>query len=201
MYFAGIILILLVLLGAISLVLLGDARPCDALVHPDKLNNFAVYADGVTLLGVVDATLPNITPLKETNKGAGIAGEYETSAVGQFSSMKLQMTWRTATMQASLLARPDGMMLELRAAAQGIDASTYKFKQSPIKVTVRDCASDLQLGKFDPATAMGTTTEVECLYYKYTYDGIVIHKIDKLNFKAIIGGVDVLEEINKILGR
>jgi len=174
---------------------------CEAAVHPDKLNNFAVYADGVNLLGIVDATLPNLTPLKETNKGAGIAGEYETSAVGQYSSMKLQMTWRTATMEAAMLARPDGLMLELRAAAQGIDSINYKFKQLPIKVVVRACASDLQLGKFDPATAMGTTTEVECLYYKYSYDGIVVHEIDKLNFKAIIGGVDVLKDVNIMLGR
>ena len=41
--------------------------------HPDKLNNFAVWMDGDKLLGVVDVTLPNLTPLKETSKGAEIA--------------------------------------------------------------------------------------------------------------------------------
>ena len=186
---------------AATVMVLTISRPGEAANHPDKLINFAVYADGDELLGVADATLPNLTPLKENNKGAGIAGEYETSAIGHYASMKLQLTWRTATKSAALLARPDGMMLELRASAQGIDSRSYKFTKSPIKVTVRACASDLQLGKFDPATAMGTTTEVECLYYKYTYDGEVVHEIDKLNFKAIVGGVDVLAEVNAHLGR
>jgi phage tail tube protein FII len=93
------------------------------------------------------------------------------------------------------------MMIELRAAGQGVDSGTYKFTKSPIRVTVRAAASDMQLGKFDPATAMGTTTEIECLYFKYMYGDEVIHEIDKLNFKAIVSGQDVLEEVNKMLGR
>lgn len=170
-------------------------------VHPDKLINFACWGDGEELLGVVDATLPNMTALKETTKGAGIAGEIETGVLGHYGSMKLQLTWKQATPQASKLARPEGMTLELRAAAQGIDTSTYKFTKSPIRITVRASRSDMQLGKFDPATAMGTTTEVECLYYKYMYDDEIIHEIDKLNFKVVVAGEDELEEVNRMLGR
>ena len=169
--------------------------------HPDKLINFAVWGEGAELLGVVDATLPNLTPLKETAKGAGIAGEYETGAIGHFGSMKLQLTWRHATAQASKLAHPEGMTIELRAAAQGIDSATYKFTKNPIRVTVRASASDMQFGKFDPATAMGTTTAVECLYFKYMYGDETIPEIDKLNFKAVIAGKDVLAEVNAMLGR
>jgi P2 family phage contractile tail tube protein len=171
------------------------------MIHPDKLTAFDVYADGEMLLGVVDATLPNITPLKETIKGAGINGELETSAIGQIGGMKLQMTWRSATEQASLLANPQGMALELRGSAQVIDSAAYRFRQIPIRIAVRACSSDMQLGKFDPATAMGTTTEVECMYFKYTYNGKVLHEIDKTNFKTILGGTDALAEVNKALGR
>jgi P2 family phage contractile tail tube protein len=171
------------------------------MIHPNRLINFAVYVDGTEQLGIVDATLPNLTPLKETSKGAGIGGEFETGVDGHFGSMKLQMTWRQATPQASLLANPEGRVIELRAAGQNIDSGTYKFTKAPIRVTVRASASDMQSGKFDPATAMGTTTELECLYYKYMYDEEVIFEIDKLNFKAVVNGVDVLEEVNRILGR
>jgi phage tail tube protein FII len=115
--------------------------------------------------------------------------------------MKLQLTWRQATAQASRLARPEGMAIELRAAGQGVDSSSYKFTKTPIRVTVRASASDMQLGKFDPATAMGTTTEIECLYFKYEHNDEVIYEVDKVNFKAIIAGEDVLEEVNRILGR
>ena len=169
--------------------------------HPDKLINFAAWGEGEELLGVVDATLPNMTPLKETTKGAGIAGEMETGVPGHYGSMKLQVTWKQATPQALKLARPEGMTIELRAAAQGLDSSTYKFTKSPIRVTVRASRSDLQLGKFDPATAMGTTTEIECLYFKYMYGDEIIFENDKLNFKSVVLNEDELEEVNRMLGR
>ena len=171
------------------------------MIHPDKLISFAAFDEAEELLGIVDSTLPNLTPLKETTKGAGVLGEYETGVPGHYGAMKLQITWRQATKEASKLAHPDGMTLTLRAATQGIDSGTYKLTRIPIVVVVRPFASDLQLGKFDPATAMGTTTEVECLYFKYTYNDELIHEIDKLNNKCIVNGVDVMEEINRILGR
>lgn len=168
---------------------------------PDKLLNFAVWLDGVELMGVVDATLPNLTPLKETNKGAGIAGEYETRAMGHYGSMKLQMTWRTATKQAMELAAPEGKVIELRAATQHIDSANYKFGQEGIKVVIRASGSDMQPGKFEPAVVMGSTTEVECLYYKLTRGDDVLVEIDKLNFKSVINGVDELEQARALLGR
>lgn len=168
--------------------------------HPDKLINFTAWIDGSKLLGVVDVTLPNLTPLKETSKGSGINGEFETRAIGHYGPLKLQMTWRRATMQAHLLVNPEGKTIELRAAGQVIDSNTYKFDASKIRVVIRASGSDMQHGKFDPATAMGTTTEVECLYLKVEEDGVVLHEIDKLNFKSVINGVDELSKVRSILG-
>lgn len=168
--------------------------------HPDKLNNFSVWMDGDKLLGVVDVTLPNLTPLKETSKGAGIAGEFETRAIGHFGSLKLSMTWRRATAHAMLMVNPEGKALELRGAAQVIDSDSYTFAVSPIRITVRASGSDMQPGKFDPATAMGTTTEVECLYLRVEADGTTLTEIDKLNFKAVVNGVDELAEVRTALG-
>lgn len=169
--------------------------------HPDKLIGFAVWLDGVELLGVVDATLPNLTPMKETNKGAGIAGEYETRALGQYGALKLGMTWRRANKQAHELASPEGKTIELRAVGQDIDSSDYKFKKGKIRVVVRASASDMQPGKFEPAAAMGTTTELECLYYKYEEDGEVLVEVDKLNYTGVINGVDELAEVRTMLGK
>lgn len=168
--------------------------------HPDKLNNFAAFVDGGRMLGIVDATLPNLTPLKDTMKGAGIAGEIETRAIGHYGAMKLGITWRIATSEAFALANPEGKTIELRATTQGISGTDYKFNQSGIRVIVRASGSDLQPGKFDPATAMGTTTEVECLYLKIEQDGKVMTEIDKLNFKCIINGIDELAESRTLMG-
>lgn len=159
--------------------------------HPDKIRNFQVYM-GSKLLGIVDATLPNLTPLKETTKGAGIAGEIETPAPGQFGTLKLQLTWRQPTREAVMLANPDGQTVELRASAQVADSATYRLKGVPVKIVLKGVASDMQLGKFDPGTAMGTTTELECLYYKMEWNGQLLYEVDKLNFKCLINGVDVL---------
>ena len=168
--------------------------------HPDKLNNFAVWFDEDKLLGIADATLPNLTPLKDTIKGAGINGEMETRAIGHYGSMKLQLTWRTVTRQAHLLVNPEGHAILLKAASQTINGSTYKFEQSGIRVVIRASGSDMQIGKFDPGTATGTTTEVECLYLKIEEDGQTLVEIDKLNFKSIINSVNELAEVGSILG-
>lgn len=167
--------------------------------HPDKIQNFQVYM-GSKLLGIVDATLPNMTPLKETTKGAGIAGEIETPVRGYYGTLKLQLTWRQATKDAVRLADPNGETIELRAAAQVIDSGSYKLKTEAIKIVVKAFASDMQLGKFDPATAMGTTTELECVYFKMERGGEVLYENDKLNHKSIVNGVDVTADIRAATG-
>ena len=179
------------------------ARSCQAFQHPDKLNNFRVYGDGEIFLGVVDVTLPNLTPMKETNKGSGLGGEVETPAIGHFGSMKLQMTWRQATAAAAKFTRPDRprpLALELKGAAQTVNSLTHTYRMVPIKIVVRGTASDFQLGKFDPGVVMGTTSEIECTYFRYEYDDELVHEIDKYNFKSVVGGVDVLAEVKAILG-
>lgn len=168
---------------------------------PDQLLNFAVWSDNNELLGIADATLPNLTPLKETKKGAGIAGEYESRAIGHYGTMKLQLNWRKATKQALSLASPEGKLIELRAAGQSVSPESYKFGLSKYRITIRASGSDMQPGKFDPGTAMGTVTELECLYFKLELDDEVLVEIDKLNFKSVINGVDELEEVRSILGK
>lgn len=168
---------------------------------PDKLINFAVYLDDGELLGIVDATLPSFTPLKETAKGAGILGEYEVGVPGHYSAMKLGFTWRHATASAIKLCAPEGRSLTLKAAAQSIDSSNYTPIVVPISIFIRQFSSDMSLGNFDPATAMGTTTEVECAYFKLDYDGTTVFELDKLNFKCVVDGVDKVAEVRAAMGR
>ena len=48
--------------------------------------------------------------------------------------------------------------------------------------------------------AMESETVIEAHYIKIEYEGSTILEIDKYGYKAVIDGVDVLEDIRKNIG-
>ena len=62
---------------------------------PEIINDFNVYKGGSKLIGVSDeVTLPDFEAMTETISGAGIAGEYETTNPGHFSSIEMEVPFR-----------------------------------------------------------------------------------------------------------
>ena len=90
---------------------------------PDKLVGFNVFAEN-RLLGVADITLPSIEYMTETLSGAGIAGETETPALGQVSSMSVQISMRTQHTEARKLLELRGQQIDVRGSLQEQDSST-----------------------------------------------------------------------------
>jgi phage tail tube protein FII len=98
-------------------------------IVPERLNAFRVYQDGSNdLKGVADIQLPSLEPLKDTVKGAGIAGEYESPTLGQFGSMKLAFNWRTITKQQLLMLAQKSQKMDCRGAFQDYDAGTAQYR-------------------------------------------------------------------------
>ncbi|WP_232618982.1 phage major tail tube protein, partial [Acetomicrobium sp. S15 = DSM 107314] len=83
---------------------------------PEKLINFRVYLDGTDLLGVADVDLPNLEGLTDAVRGAGIAGEIDSPALGHYSPMTLGLNWRTVTGTVTHLAAPIEHHLVLRGS-------------------------------------------------------------------------------------
>lgn len=168
---------------------------------PEKLINFKVYEeDGTDIRGVVDAELPELEPMTETNKGAGIAGEYDSPVIGHYQSMTLSLSWNTPTAFLLSLSAPKIHKLDLRGAIQITDPGAGTIKPIALRVTAWCMPKKTAPGKLEVGAAMDSSNEFEVIYYKIYLDGKEKIEIDKLNYICKIDGVDYLAEVREALG-
>lgn len=167
---------------------------------PEKLINFRVYQNGSDLIGIADVTLPNLEAMTETVKGAGIAGEIDSPVLGHYSSMELELNWRTLEKPNVLLASPKGVQLDLRGAQQVYDSSAAAYVVRPVKVVVSGVPKTTELGKLDVGTTSDTKNTIEVNYIKITIDGEDVLELDKFNYICSIGGTDYLADVREALG-
>lgn len=167
---------------------------------PEKLINFRVYEDGVDLLGIADVELPSLEAMTETVKGAGIAGEVESPALGHYGSMTCKINWRTVVKPTAHLAAPRAHNLDFRGASQVYDAATGEYRVQALKVTVRCTPKTTEFGKLDVGTTSDASNEFEVFYLKVSIDGRTIVEIDKYNYICIINGVDYMRKVREALG-
>ena len=169
---------------------------------PEILQGFEVYeSGGVAVKGIVDVTLPGLEAMTETVKGAGIAGEYETSVIGHYKAMSLSLKYRTVTEFLLSLSAPKVHALDLRGGIQSKDQATATVRTIPIRVAVRCMPKKTEPGKFEPGAGMDSSNEFNCTYLKITFDGKEMVEIDPLNYICVINGKDYLEELRAALGK
>lgn len=167
---------------------------------PEKLINYRVYLEGRDLLGVADAQLPDLEPLTETVKGAGIAGEVESPVIGHFGSMTLTLNWRTIEKNVMVLSQPKSHALDLRGSQQVYDAGAGEYKTVPVRVVVRAMPKKTGMGKFEPGATTDTSNEFEVTYIKIFVSGRRELEIDKYNYICYISGKDFLAAVRSDLG-
>lgn len=167
---------------------------------PEKLTSFRVYLDGKDLIGIADAELPSIEPMKETVKGAGIAGEIESPVLGHFGSMTLKLNWRTVTNNTIQLSQQRAHNLDLRGAIQAYNSAAGEYQIVPLKVMVKAVPKKTDLGKFDTGGKMDSAAEFEVNYIKVWLNNREVVEIDKFNYVCKINGADYLADIRAALG-
>ncbi|QGQ95868.1 phage tail protein [Paenibacillus psychroresistens] len=169
---------------------------------PERLTAFRVYSgdDSTDYKGISDIQIPSLEPMKDTVKGAGIAGEYESPTLGQFSSMKLTMNWRAITKEQLLITAQKSQKFDCRGVNQVYDAAAGTYSTQSIKIVVQGPPTKVDPGKFDTSSTSGGSTEIEVLYLKIDIDGVNVLEIDKLNYKCVIDGVDYLASTKTALG-
>lgn len=166
----------------------------------DKLIDYAMFKDGVEKLGTVDVDLPDIEYMEETIKGAGINGEVGMPTLGMVGKLPLKVTWRTITGDVASLGAPIAHNLEIMGAQQGYDSGLGKIVTKQVRVSVRALPKKMGLGKFGVAATTGTTSDMECVYFKLQVDGKTEIEIDKFARVCYIGGTDYFEEVRSALG-
>lgn len=168
---------------------------------PERLTAFRVYMDGSSdLKGVADVELPKFESMKETVKGAGIAGEYDSPTLGHFGAMQVGLTWRTLEKNLLTLMRQQAQRLDLRGAFQDYDAGMGAYVTRSVRIVVQGVPISTESGKFEVGATSGSKSTIEVLYIKISIEGKTIVELDKLNYICIIDGVDYLKDIRKALG-
>ena len=167
---------------------------------PDKLVGFHCYDESNTMLGVTDVTIPELSYMTESIKGAGIAGEIDTPAIGQLQSMSSTINWRSVTEENIRLFAPKTYLFTFRGSVQFYDENSGDFVPKALKVVMKCIPKKGSPGKLDPATGMGTTGDYEVTYLKLSIEGKEMVEIDKLSYIFRIDGVDYLAKVRTDLG-
>lgn len=167
---------------------------------PEKLINFRVYLDADDLVGVADVTLPDLEPLSDTVKGAGIAGEVASPVIGHYGSMGITLNWRTIGKNAIILSQPKAHALDIRGSQQVYDAGAGEYKTVPVRVIARAMPKKTGIGKMDTGAKTDTSNEFELTYLKIWIDGEKVVEIDKYNYICFIAGTDFLANVRSDLG-
>lgn len=167
---------------------------------PEKVVNFNVYNDADKLVGVSnEITLPDFEAMTETVSGAGIAGEYESTTPGHFSSQTIEVSFRTISDSSFQFLKNRGQTLVLRAAQQSYDVTGGKTSIRPLKITIRGIPKSLSLGKVGVGTPTETAATIEILYIKIEENSRTLLELDKLNSIYIVDGDDLLEDVRNAI--
>lgn len=167
-------------------------------VIPEVLNHFNVYNDSAKrLIGISgELELPEMEAITDTLEGSGVLGEIEDPVTGQFSSMKMKIPFAVLYEDMfSIMNTTKPPQLTLRASMQCMDPSTGETGYYPVKIVVRGKASTSNMGKVVKGKKMEPEVELEILYIKIQINNKTVLELDKLNFKYVLNGVDMLAKI------
>ena len=123
------------------------------LIIPELLNHYNVYNNAQKLIGVSgDVELPDFEAITETIEGAGVLGEIEATATGQFSSMTVKIPFSVLYEDMfTLVNSAKGVQLTLRGSMQFMDPTTGVTDHYPVKVVIRGKCKKYSLGKMPRA--------------------------------------------------
>ena len=167
------------------------------LINPELMNHYYDYNDAQKLIGISgDVELPDFAAITETIEGAGVLGEIEAAATGQFSSMTVKIPFSVLYEDMfTIVNSASGVQLTLRGSMQFMDPTTGVTDHYPIKVVIRGKCKKYSLGKMTKGKKMDPSVELEILYIKIDVNNKSVVELDKANFKYAVNGVDLLEKI------
>lgn len=165
---------------------------------PELVNAYNVYLAG-KLLGVSgECELPELKALTETIEAAGVLGEIEAPATGHFGSTKVKIPF--AILHEDVFALMDttkALELTLRGSEQFQDRKTGNTEDIPVKIVIRGKATTNTLGTLAKGKKGEPEIEIEAFYIKVVVNNTTVLELDKLNFKYLVNGKDLMAKIRK----
>ncbi|HAM04145.1 MULTISPECIES: phage major tail tube protein [unclassified Megasphaera] len=168
---------------------------------PEVINDMRAYIDGADdLIGVNEVELPDLKSLTEDIEGIGVAGKIEAPIAGHFDSLELKMTWQVPTKTSSRLVGGSTLALELYSDIQNWDSGANDYEHEQYRVAVRGRVKSHNPGKFKAGSKTDSETVIECTYFKIEMGGATLCEIDKYGYKAIVNGIDLLQQVRANIG-
>lgn len=165
---------------------------------PELVNAYNVYLTG-RLLGVSgECELPKLEAMTDTVEAAGVLGEMDVPATGHFSSMKVKIPFAILHEDVfSMMDTTKALELTLRGSEQFQDRKTGNTEDVPVKIVVRGKMTTTTLGKLAKGKKGEPEIELEATYIKVVVNNETVLELDKLNFRYIVNGKDLLAKIRK----
>lgn len=168
------------------------------MIIPEVINNYNVYdSKAKMLIGISgEVELPNLEAITDTIEAAGILGEVEDPVTGQFSSMKIKIPFSNLyTDQFNLMDTTNPPQLTLRGSMQVMNSATGGTDYVPVKIVTRGKSTTSSMGKLSKGKKGEPEIEMEVLYLKVMINNKITLELDKLNFKYVLNGKDMLAKI------
>ena len=153
---------------------------------------FETYVDGgEAMLGLAEVTLPNFEGIAETLTGAGIMGEIEALAMGQFSASNTTLSFRVLYGSVLDLIPGKSYRFDLRSAIEVEDSSTYDKTIAKDRWSITGPVKSVTPGTIKPASASDAKIEVSTRRIQHWVDGVEKLLFDPLNNIFTVNGVDM----------
>ena len=165
---------------------------------PEIINAYNVYLKGKRIGADADVELPELESLTETISPSGVLGEFDAPAMGHFGSITTKVKFAILSDDYfAMLDTTKALELTIRANGQYTNKETYDVENYNIKIIVRGHVKNSNLGSLEKGKKGEPELEIETLYLKVDIDGTTELELDKLNFKYVLHGKDMLADIRK----
>ncbi|WP_438449444.1 phage major tail tube protein [Gorillibacterium sp. sgz5001074] len=158
------------------------------------LNGILQIVDDVT-----DLQLPSIEKLTDTTKGAGIMGEVDMPSYGQIGSMTFTVNHRADNPVYAVLSRPGEIRFEVIWVTDIFDTSGNRISVQQNKVFMTGFNKKYDPGKLEVNGSADGSSEYEIVNYRKVVDGVEVLLIDKFNYRYVVNGVDLYEQLRTAL--
>lgn len=170
-------------------------------VIPEVVNDMRVYLNGADdMIGCKEFKMPKLDALKAAVEGIGIAGKIDAPIEGHFDSLEAELTWQLATKTSTRLVAGTTVSLDAYADLQSYDGGSSAYAHDSYHVVIRGRVKSHDPGKLKAGETMESKTTIECHYIKISIGDTELCEIDKFGYKAVVNGVDLLEQVRRNIG-
>jgi P2 family phage contractile tail tube protein len=169
--------------------------------NPMMIQNYNVFINGGTeTVGLAETQLPSFEALTQTITGAGIMGELESPAIGQFSAMTLTLNFREIYGDVLNLAVGQPYRFDLRAAVSYEDRATRETHSASDRWSITAVVKKVDPGKYGVASTADASIDASIRTADHYVDGVKVLEFDLTNNKYIVNGKDIYAEVRNAIG-